>query len=267
MTSIRKAILTISFDDSYKDTLKYTLPLLKKYKLRATYNIIAGLIGKKYNNLDIASQKDIENAFKAEMEIASHSLTHNQLVYENKICKFLRSFPQKHNKLRYVLKGFLYTITHNHKINQLSQDKTLIKKEIVDSQKILKDFDADIQSFVYPGGNYDDNLKKLVSIHYSSARTTDAGLNTFEKKNLYSLKTIMWNRWTTVRRMNQYINRAIKENKWLIETFHLVGNKNESNYEYFTSVFDFENHLKYIKQSKIVVAPQKAIAKYINQYE
>lgn len=257
----KQAILTLSFDDCYKDTLKNTLPILSEHKLVATYNAIVGLLGKKEKNLELASFTDLKQAQSQGMEIASHSTNHLPLAKSNKIKKYLKSFLQVSNKKEYLLKAGFNILNSPRQINIQSLAR-LYKKEVVDSKKNLVDKGFKINSFVYPYGEYDKKVRELVKKHYLSARSTNRGLNDLSETNLYELKICMWNKWTSLTEANKWVDKAIREKKWLIEVFHLVSDENKTDYEYFTSVINLKNHLKYIASKKIRIVTQEKGIEY-----
>lgn len=257
-----KAILTLSFDDCYQETLINVLPLLKKYKLNASFNVTVELVNKKLDGLELTSWKDLHKASQQGMEICSHSLTHSSLVKNNKLQKFIRSFPYRHNKLRFIFEGIKDILSPQ--IN-IKSNNLLPENEVEESKAFLNQKGFKISSFVYPNGCYDHKLKLLVQKYYSSARSTDAGFNHLSFLNLYALKSFLWDRWTKIATANQWVDKAIKQKLWLIEIFHLVSKTNPSNYKYFTSTKDFEEHLKYIKIKNIPVTSQSKVIKFIKQ--
>src|SRR3989338_3290937 len=257
-----KAIVTLSFDDCYQDTLVNVLPLLKKYKLKASFNVAVGLINKKLDGLKLADWADLHQANKFGAEICSHSITHTSLVDNNKLQKFIRSFPYRHNKLRFIFEGIKDTFSPQ-KMGHLSN--VLVENEVGQSKDLLDQRGFQVSSFVYPNGYYNHKLKLLVKKYYSSARSTDAGFNNLSHLNLYALKIFPWDRWTKIATANQWVNKAIKQKLWLIESFHLVAAANKNNYRYFTSTEDFEKHLQYLQTKNIPVVPQNEVIEFLKK--
>jgi len=237
--------------------------LIKKYKLNASFNVLTGLVNKKLEGLKLANWNDLRKASKQGMEICSHSITHTNLADNNKLQKFIRSFPYRHNKMRFIFEGIKDTFGLQKSIQT---SKVLIEKEVVQSKALLNQKGFQISSFVYPKGCYNHRLKLLVKKSYSSARSTDAGLNNLSHLNLYALKIFLWDRWTKISTANQWVDKAIRQKLWLIETFHFVSKTSPSSYKYFTSINDFESHLKYIKTKNIRVMTQGDAIKYSKDY-
>jgi peptidoglycan/xylan/chitin deacetylase (PgdA/CDA1 family) len=252
-------ILTFSFDDCYQKTVNSTLPLLVKYQMKAVYNFIAGLAGKELEGLKLASWEKIKKAERLEMEITSHSLTHRRLTTKGRLVKYCKSFLYKQNLLKHLIASWQ---------KPQSPSKLLITKtvteEIAKSQQLLKNHGIEAVSFVYPYGFYDNKIKEIVKNYYSSARSTDGGLNYLTSCDPYALKVFTWDKWTKTETANRWVEKAIKDKAWLIEVFHLIAKDNEINHEYFTSISSFQNHLEFIKNKKIWIATQKEIINYLN---
>lgn len=252
-------ILTFSFDDCYQKTVNSTLPLLVKYQMKAVYNFIAGLAGKELEGLKLASWEEIKKTGRLGMEIGSHSLTHNRLTTKGRLAKYFKSFLYKENCFNHLIASWQ---------KPQSSSKLLIAKnvaeEITTSQQLLKNHGIGAVSFVYPYGYYDKEIKEMVKNYYSSARSTDGGLNYLASCDPYALKVFLWDKWTKTNTANKWVEKAIEEKAWLIEVFHLVAKDNEINHEYFTSTSSFQNHLEFIKNKRIWVATQKEIINYLN---
>jgi len=83
----------------------------------------------------------------------------------------------------------------------------------------------------------------LQRLGFTSARTSDTGYNHLKKLNPYALKVQIWDRYTTPEIAKKWVMKAYRKRLWLIEVFHLVGRKNNDNYEYFTSIYHFKKIL------------------------
>jgi len=55
-----KPIITLEFDDSFKETVKNVLPLLKKYNLKATFAVIANPGIKEIDGINLISKEEIK---------------------------------------------------------------------------------------------------------------------------------------------------------------------------------------------------------------
>lgn len=260
---LKRPIVTLTFDDCYHDTLKSVLPLLEKYQMPGTFNVIAKRINDDLQKIKLASLRDLRYAQSLGMEIASHSLTHTNLSTGFPAVKYLKSFLGSQSKWQSLNKAFgrVNLIPHQKKT---FSDK-LLSEEVASSKKLLRQYGFKIRSFTYPGGVNNKTIKNFVKKIYDSARTMDPGLNKLPPNDLYSLKTFAWNQWTRAEAANKQVNNVIKNGGWLVETFHLIGKSNLSNYEYFTHVNEFEKHLKYLKDKKVQIATQADVIKYVRK--
>jgi len=152
----------ITFDDGYKDNLKYALPILKKYSAPATIYIADNMISRniiKPSNMsssninDFLSWEEVLILDKEDLiEIGGHSSSHMVL-------------------------------------SSLSSDQLTV--EIYDSKKLIeKNLGHSIKHFAYPyGGNGTYNYETIKCIQdcgYKSASTAICKKYDF-KKNLYEL--------------------------------------------------------------------------------
>jgi len=126
------------------------------------------------------------------------------------------------------------------------------EEEIVENYNELKNRGFNPKTFVYPYGNYNSDSLKVVKKYYICASTQDVGVNN-KKTDKYLLRDF------TLRKDNDIedVKGAIKNNTWIILTFHDVGEpssnaptavKNNA-----VSVEFFEEILKYIKENNIKV--------------
>jgi peptidoglycan/xylan/chitin deacetylase (PgdA/CDA1 family) len=126
------------------------------------------------------------------------------------------------------------------------------ESEISYNYESLKEKGFNPISFVYPYGNYNKNSVEFVKKYYFCASTQDIGVNT-RKSDKYLLKDF------TLRKGNDLndVKRIIKNNSWVILTFHDVGEpaisapsavRNNA-----VSVSFFDSILKYLKENKIKV--------------
>ena len=139
-----------SFDDGYKDNFIKAFPVLKEFGYTAIFYIPHAPIGKQdmyprdimeSNHLEhnqIMDWQNVENMYKAGMEIGSHTLTHKDLTQMNDV---------------------------------------QAKKEIIESKtKIEEKLGAPITSFCYPGGYFHEkHIDWVKEAGYLSACTTETG--------------------------------------------------------------------------------------------
>lgn len=171
--------IVITFDDGYENNYTYALPILKKYKFKATvflvYNTLnkTNTFDKQFHQPRIRMLKDwqVRKLISNNIEVGSHTLNHPILT----------------------------------KIKPITA-----KKEIRNSKIALeKRFGIHIRIFCYPHGKYNSRLKELVKqAGYACAVTTRQGVSNIHS-DIYLLKR--------VRIMGKYSNSKFvhKINKFL----------------------------------------------------
>lgn len=117
--------VVITFDDGYKDNLINALPLLKKYKFKATIFIVCNRFNKNWatdkdlkksspelNNEEMLSDDDIKELLDSGLiEIGSHTLNHvnlPSLSNEEKWVEILNSKLEIEKKFNIICKSFAY---------------------------------------------------------------------------------------------------------------------------------------------------------------
>jgi len=104
------------------------------------------------------------------------------------------------------------------------------------------------KSYSYPGGEPTSTLVNLTGdAGYTSARTIHSGFNYFDHLEPYGLKSQVWDRWTTARIADKWVDKAISQNLWLIEVFHAM---NLPSYPYGCSESSLKEHLSYIRSRR-----------------
>jgi hypothetical protein len=125
-------------------------------------------------------------------------------------------------------------------------------------------------SYVYPFGKCNRLYKDRVrSAGYISARSTRKGYNDYETLDFFDLRCLDWSKDTTVKEADNWIYKATAKRAWLIETYHLVAEDNDSAYEWFSSTKAFQQHMDHLsnlsKNNKIWVDTQQNVTTYIKQ--
>jgi len=264
-----KAALTFSFDDGYKQTYEFTTELLTKFGLRATYNIPVSYVGDWLEGLIVASWGDWQKAAGEAMEIASHSVTHKSIgpSFMDNTRRFINSYWHEQQRTLYLKRALKCAFSSPNK--DLSDKKALdIANETIGSKEEIcaQIPSCEVSSYVYPYGACNSYYEFAVkSAGYSSARSLDRGCNQYDLRNFFALKCMLWNQDMTVEVANKWVDYAIKEGGWLIETCHLVAEDNPTSYPDYTSVSDFKRHLDYIRSQNVWVDTQQNIVRYIQE--
>ena len=264
-------LVTLSFDDCYKETIESVKPILSEYDIKATFNLPTKFIGKKFEGRHVANTDDIKKLVKNRHEIASHSHSHIPLSVgckDDNIPRFIRSFFGSSNKLNFLrrVRKFIITTSARGSKRKLIGIEKFIEEQRK-SKKIIEDkFGINCSSFVFPSGSYNKEAIKILSKSgYTSVRTSDVGYNVIEKLNPYALKVQAWDRCTTAKDGEKWVDKSVKERLWLIECFHLIGKENKK-YEYFTPIKEFRKHIIFLAKfqgAKFQVLPQKEVIRLL----
>lgn len=108
-------------------------------------------------------------------------------------------------------------------------------------------------TLVYPGGAYNEAVRRAAAKYYSAARTCDHGLEHTRPRDPLALKTVNFTRRNfSVLRANLWALSACGANRWLIETYHHVAER-ELPTPYYIKLADFEQHLKFITRLPVQV--------------
>ena len=121
----------------------------------------------------------------------------------------------------------------------------------------------DSTTLVYPGGAYDEDVIAEAKKIYRAARTVQFGLETLPPENCFKLKTLNYtkNNFSLVR-ANMYALLAYVQQKWCIETFHMVRSAH-SNMNHFVSLSDLDAHLDFLTSIPVRIATmQEVIQEY-----
>ena len=111
-------MISITFDDGFKNNFLEALPILKKYNIKATFYVSSALV----NTSDFMTTSDLLEIQNLGNEIGSHGDTHTNLVFSlNKRCvKEIFISKKKLESLGLKIDTFAYPYGwHNRKIRAL----------------------------------------------------------------------------------------------------------------------------------------------------
>jgi len=159
--------VAVTFDDGYEDNYTHALPILKKYGAKATLYVVV-------------DRHDREWSSRRKAKNDSGELMREPKLSNEQIKEMIRSG---------VFEIGSHTLTHPN-LPTLSKDEKY--KEIVHSKAAIEEaFGITCNAFCYPFGLYDDEDVALVrQAGYTSATTTQAGIEDMTKADMYRLKRI-----------------------------------------------------------------------------
>ncbi|MBW2146702.1 MAG: polysaccharide deacetylase family protein [Deltaproteobacteria bacterium] len=149
--------VVFTFDDGFRDNYEHVLPLLTLHGCVGTFFVVVHRIGgigewSPKTAGPLLTWNQIQEMYRAGMEIGSHTLTHPDLTRRRRVER---------------------------------------RKELVDSRKILEDkLGAPVHSFCYPFGEFNEEVEREVQeAGYTSACTVMRG-NRHGRRDLFRIKRI-----------------------------------------------------------------------------
>jgi peptidoglycan/xylan/chitin deacetylase (PgdA/CDA1 family) len=260
---ISRCFITLSFDDGYKETIENVLPLLSQYDIKASFNVIPGIVGKVLEGRKLADWSDLKRVNREEHEICSHSHSHRMLnsTLTIMLMRLVRGFIHSNHKLQFLKRGIEFYKESRSKgvvidIYTFGEEAKRSRNEI---ENMLN---TSCLSFVYPYGSYTKEAKDIIKrCGYMSARGSDLGFNDPSSLDIFCLKIQQWDKYTSVKEANKWVDYAEKRSLWLIECIHLVTEDNDVGYTFHVKLHNFKRHLEYLVGKKnCYVATQKEVA-------
>ncbi len=213
-----QAVITITFDDSYKSQFANAFPILKQYGLTATAYVITRDIGDAADDpiWTPMSWNDIRALRDAGWEIGSHTLTH----------------------------------PHLPKLN----DRQLQDELLYSAKHIAKELGQMPAAFAAPYGEVDARVNAAIAkIYQNAAITGDVqgeanGVNRPGRIDRYNIARLVVLRDTLPEEVCDAVDNAVDQHVWLVLTFHQVMENppTTSQGDYMTSKADFEQIAKCI---------------------
>lgn len=133
----------ITFDDGYESFYTHAFPVLQRYNFTAVVFLVADCINKTClwdkDSEPMLKAQQIKEMAQAGIEFGSHSLSHRSLV---------------------------------------ELDTEELEKEVKESKTVLEQLlEKPIESFSYPYGAFNENVKKIVQQNYKVAFSTKEGIS------------------------------------------------------------------------------------------
>lgn len=123
-----------------------------------------------------------------------------------------------------------------------------VEHELRDSKKILENLiGTPVLHFAPPFGAFPLHLRQIIKKYYHSNRTILPGLNVKDSRSAFSLYAYVVLSTTSLAQLENWMNQAIIENKWLILVYHHIDEREDI---VNVSPQTFEEHLKLIQSKK-----------------
>ncbi len=204
-----RPLVTLTFDDGYDNEFTNTMPLLQKYGFTSTQFIITNVL----NTPGYMTNAQVLGLYQNGNEIASHTVTHNDLTQEN---------PSQ------------------------------LPAEMGQSQATLQSITGHpVTDLAYPYGLYNSNILAATKSVYGAARGVENGLNSKDNFNPYDIKVQNTFNTTTTAQIADWVAQAKATNTWLVLVYHQVSPTDNSIYNSTPTQLDSE--LAAIKASGITV--------------
>jgi len=240
-------IVTMTVDDCWESHARRFNEAFRSASLRGVFYVIAGFVGKEINGFRFIDWEALRQISAQGHEIGSHSFTHkvSDASVITKAGRLVRL--ARHKGLLHSARQLANTILQSEEeypVEHLSERDELAVSKL----EIEKQLGRPCNSYSYPGGQLTSALKDLVrDTGYSSARTTILGFNNLDRIHPYTIRTQVWDRKTTAKTADRWVNHAIRERLWLVEVFHAID---FPGYLYSCSESALKEHLSYIHSRK-----------------
>jgi len=184
-------IITLTFDDGYRNVYRYALPILNEYGYRGVVFIITGLVGSIFEGTELMDISELSKLLNAKWEVGSH--------------------------------------THSHPRLTMLNTKSILRELRTSSIWIEKYLGFKPLSLAYPYGDFDLRTTYLASKYYEYGRTIAQGINTLSSwigSNKLRLRALVVYE-ENIAKVKEVIKRTSIEGGWLILVFHNIVKKPE----------------------------------------
>ncbi|MGN4127159.1 polysaccharide deacetylase family protein [Lysinibacillus sphaericus] len=187
-----QALVTLSYDDGYRDWYDKALPLHSKYNMPGTFNIIGD---KLYSDDEIyMTSSQVWVAHDLGLEIASHTQNHVFLTKKSV------------DDIRYEFAESINTI------------ESLLGKGVVSTVAI-------------PYSDYNEEVRKIAMQYFDGIRVLGRETNIPNNYDPYWLKSYAITNTTEFSDVKQWIDKAVAEKSWVIIMLHGIKEDRLEEYE------------------------------------
>ncbi|OLD03488.1 MAG: hypothetical protein AUJ07_06305 [Crenarchaeota archaeon 13_1_40CM_3_53_5] len=239
-------IITLTVDDCWKTHSEAFDQAFGSMSLRGVFYVVAGFVGREVNGFQFVEWDALRQMSEEGQEIGSHSFTHRGSVLglTTKAAQLFRLVRSKGLVRSVKLTRSLLGLPEEYPGTHLQPDEEVALSKL----EIEKELDRPCKSYSYPGGEPSSAVMNIARDRgYTSARTIRPGLNDSHHFEPYALRSQVWDQWTNARVANKWVDKAIRDNLWLIEVFHAI---NLPRYPYSCSESSLKEHLSYIRSRR-----------------
>jgi len=239
-------VVTLTVDDCWKTHAHAFDQAFASVSLRGVFYVIAGFVGKEVNGFQFVEWDALRQMSDSGHEIGSHSFTHRGSVLglTTKAAQLVRLVRSKGLVRSARLTCALLRLAEEYPGTHLQPDEEVAMSKL----EIEKQLARPCKSYSYPGGEPTSAVMNIARDRgYTSARTIRPGFNDMHHLEPYALRSQAWDKWTSARVANKWVDKAIRHNLWLIEVFHAI---NLPCYPYSCSESSLTEHLSYIRSRR-----------------
>ena len=209
-TGFNRPLVSLTFDDGWQSQSTAGVPILNQFGDKATFYIISGSVGNTASGYMSLAQ--VRALAQSGFEIGSHTVHHPDLT----------------------------SLSRKKIDTELSGSLSYLKTNVTPS----------ITNFAYPYGAYNSLTTTEVKKYYSSARTSDVGINTKAGFDVYRIQSQYVTPQTTLNQFQGWLDTARSQNAWLVVMYHQVDT---SGSEYSVTPSMLSSQLQALQNSGLIV--------------
>ncbi|MFJ7951232.1 polysaccharide deacetylase family protein [Lysinibacillus sp. NPDC096418] len=187
-----QALVTLSYDDGYRNWYENAVPLHSKYNMPGTFNIIGDKLHSGDENYMIPSQVWV--AHDLGIEIASHTQTHSFLT-EKSVDEMHYEFAESINVI-----------------------ESLLGEDLVSTLAV-------------PYSSYNEDIQKIAMQYFDGVRVLGRETNSPNNYDPYWLKSYAVTNTIELSDVKKWIDKAVAEKSWVIIMLHGITEDRLEEYE------------------------------------
>ncbi len=222
-STLNRAIVSLTFDDGWRDQYTNGRPILNQYGIKSTYYLLTGTVADpEYMTTDMMATLGTDGN-----ELASHTVHH---------CNLSQTGTNTDDPTNCPVPLPLAKID-----SELSNSQSQLRTWFSAANTNVAD------NFATPYGAYDTQSLTEIKKFYQSHRSTDEGYNTKDNFDVYNIKVQNILDATTPAQVQAWVDQAIATKTWLVLVYHRVGATNTSAEDYGVTNANLTTEAAYIK--------------------